>query len=316
MNKRIEGTFSDYSELKDTINFMMSEGYAASQLMVITRNPEGHRLKEETAVDVVVTSDQEESLWDKIVSFFTVDMDDDDEDEVEEEEIFEDYGIDEDTYERFEDALEEGEYLLLIDDAPPATPEHSEFLVRDGIIKEEEDTMKDDKTPKGATPEWAEGNDRSTENMDQAAKVGGHQAPHPDPTPGETETDHVEHEIPQSQHPDPLVDDDGNEIVEGQEGAEHDAPTNADENPDLEEDTTGAPIDAPDPDGDPTMADENQKMDEMQFDAPTAAPEEDGVDGQVSRDPFGFETEEVAADEGGEEVDPEYDDSDRTPPAL
>ena len=301
MNKRVEGTFSDYEDLKETINNLLGQGYTARQLLVLTRNAEGKRLAEETTVGVTITNDHEESLWDKIKSFFTVELDDDgedDEDEIDEEDIFEDYGIDEDTYERFEEALEDGEYLLLVDDAPPAQQEHSDFMVRDGIIPEEDHTMNkdfNDKTAKSAKPDWASSDDKPNGDMEQhtidaAIDAGAH----PDPMPGETEADHVEAEIPSSAHPDPLP-------------AQEDAP-----NPDLEEDVTGEPIEADDPHGDPTMADENQKLEPMQYDETESHPEADDDDQRVSVDPFGGETEDADA----ENVEPDYEETDKNPPAL
>ena len=135
MDKRIEGTFANQEMLIDEITHLIKqEGYAPEQLLVITRNGKSNYITEETAVQVIITSEvrEEDSLWDKIVKFFTVDLD-----EEEEEAIFERYGIDEDTYERFEDALDDGELLLLIDDAAPINDEHAEFLVRDGILPDE-----------------------------------------------------------------------------------------------------------------------------------------------------------------------------------
>ena len=133
MDRRIEGTFREYGNLVRSIEKLQSEGYEASQLLVITRNNLEAGLTEKTGVKVVITKG--ESLWNKIVSFFTVVLDDE---EALEEEIFEDYGIDEELYDRFVQALEEGEYLLLLDTAPPAdVNHHANFMVRDGIIKEE-----------------------------------------------------------------------------------------------------------------------------------------------------------------------------------
>ena len=135
MDKRIEGTFANQEMVIDEITHLIKhEGYAPEQLLVITRNGKSNYITEETAVQVIITGEdrEEDSLWDKIVKFFTVDLD-----EEEEEAIFERYGIDEDTYERFEDALDDGELLLLIDDAAPINDEHAEFLVRDGILSDE-----------------------------------------------------------------------------------------------------------------------------------------------------------------------------------
>ena len=157
MDKRIEGTFVDYQRILGKINDKLEEGYTTEQLLVITREEDGRKLKEDTAVQVKITSDHDDSLWDKIVSFFTVGTDDDDETEKQtdedEEALFEDYGIDSDTYERFEEALDNGEYLLLIDDAPPRHVEYSDFMVRDGIINEEENIM-DNEEKKHVQPDW------------------------------------------------------------------------------------------------------------------------------------------------------------------
>lgn len=156
LDKRVEGSFASYDDIQLAIQNMLDQGYTPQQLVVISRNEEARQLVAESAVEVVVTSDEEESLWDKIVAFFTVELDDEDE-----EELFENYGIDEDTYERFEDALENGEYVLLIDSAPPAQQEHTQYLVRDGILPEEEDTMNHVK------PDWTDADDNVKGDVEQ-----------------------------------------------------------------------------------------------------------------------------------------------------
>ncbi|UJF15223.1 general stress protein [Jeotgalibaca sp. MA1X17-3] len=250
MNKRIEGTFADYQRMLVAINDMLAEGYSAKQLLVITREEEGHRLEEDTKVDVVVTSDQEDSLWDRIVSFFTVEMDEDDSteevEEVDEEKLFEDYGIDSDTYERFEEALDNGEYLLLVDAAPPAHVEHSEFMVRDGIIDEEEDIMDQEKNnqpvddqKKSAQPDWASGNDISTGDVENHSRK-------------------------------------------------------------AEKDVTS----------------DNEKPSQILVDKNVSHPVADESMDRVSKDPFGMDTEAVEKGEGAKDVDPDYDETEKNPPAL
>ena len=176
LDKRVEGSFASYDDIQLAIQNMLDQGYTPQQLVVISRNEEARQLVAESAVEVVVTSDEEESLWDKIVAFFTVELDDDDDDE---EELFENYGIDEDTYERFEDALENGEYVLLIDNAPPAQQEHTQYLVRDGILPEEEDTMNHVK------PDWTDADDNVKGDVEKHSIEAGKKAthPHPDPKP-------------------------------------------------------------------------------------------------------------------------------------
>ena len=174
LDKRVEGSFASYDDIQLAIQNMLDQGYTPQQLVVISRNEEARQLVAESAVEVVVTSDEEESLWDKIVAFFTVELDDDDE-----EELFENYGIDEDTYERFEDALENGEYVLLIDSAPPVRQEHTQYLVRDGILPEEEDTMNQVK------PDWTDADDNVKGDVEKHSIEAGKKAthPHPDPQP-------------------------------------------------------------------------------------------------------------------------------------
>lgn len=251
MNKRIEGTFVDYQRMLVAINDMLAEGYSAKQLLVITREEEGRRLKEDTTVEVVITSDQEDSLWDRIVSFFTVEMDEDEDsaeeiEEVDEEALFEDYGIDSDTYERFEEALDSGEYLLLVDAAPPAHVEHSEFMVRDGIIDEEEVIMDQEKNnqamddqKKSAQPDWASENDTSTGDVESHSR--------------EAEKD---------------------------------------------------------------IASDHEKPSQILVDKNVSHPVMDEEMDRVSKDPFGMETEAVEKGEGGKDVDPDYDETEKNPPAL
>lgn len=284
MDKRVEGSFASYQDIQAAIQNMLDQGYTAQQLVVISRNEEARQLVAESAIEVVVTSDEEESLWDKIVAFFTVDLDDDDE-----EELFENYGIDEDTYERFEDALENGEYVLLIDNAPPAQQEHTQYLVRDGILPEEEDTMNHVK------PDWTDADDNVKGDVEKHSIEAGKKATHshPDPKPGVSAGDNVKEPIPQSQHPDPPVEDD-DESSEGNEDGEA---------PDLKEDVTGQPIEAEEVDGDPTMADYNQNLADMQVDHSDSHPESEEEGTPISTDPFGGET---IVEDDASDVEPDY----------
>ena len=263
LDKRVEGSFASYDDIQLAIQNMLDQGYTPQQLVVISRNEEARQLVAESAVEVVVTSDEEESLWDKIVAFFTVELDDDDE-----EELFENYGIDEDTYERFEDALENGEYVLLIDNAPPAQQEHTQYLVRDGILPEEEDTMNHVK------PDWTDADDNVKGDVEKHSIEAGKKAthPHPDPKPGVS------------------AGDEGDENEDG-------------EAPDLKEDVTGQPIEAEEVEGDPTMADDNQNLADMQVDHSDSHPEaeEDGT--PISTDPFGGET---VVEDDASDVEPDY----------
>ena len=96
MNRRIEGAFREYGHLLEAIDDLQETGYEAEQLLVVTRNDSDSGLTEKTGVAIVVT--RGESLWDKIVSFFTVDLDgDENREDVDEEDVFENFGIDEDT---------------------------------------------------------------------------------------------------------------------------------------------------------------------------------------------------------------------------
>ena len=263
LDKRVEGSFASYDDIQLAIQNMLDQGYTPQQLVVISRNEEARQLVAESAVEVVVTSDEEESLWDKIVAFFTVELDDDDE-----EELFENYGIDEDTYERFEDALENGEYVLLIDNAPPAQQEHTQYLVRDGILPEEEDTMNHVK------PDWTDADDNVKGDVEKHSIEAGKKATHP--------------------HPDPK-----HGVSAGDEGDENEDG----EAPDLKEDVTGQPIEAEEVEGDPTMADDNQNLADMQFDHSDSHPEaeEDGT--PISTDPFGGET---VVEDDASDVEPDY----------
>lgn len=265
LDKRVEGSFASYDDIQLAIQNMLDQGYTPQQLVVISRNEEARQLVAESAVEVVVTSDEEESLWDKIVAFFTVELDDDDDDE---EELFENYGIDEDTYERFEDALENGEYVLLIDNAPPAQQEHTQYLVRDGILPEEEDTMNHVK------PDWTDADDNVKGDVEKHSIEAGKKATHPHPDP----------------KPDVSAGDEGDENEDG-------------EAPDLKEDVTGQPIEAEEVEGDPTMADDNQNLADMQVDHSDSHPEaeEDGT--PISTDPFGGET---VVEDDASDVEPDY----------
>lgn len=260
MNKRIEGTFKEYGSLLAAIDELKADGYEPEQLLVITRNEIAAGLTERTGVEVVVT--RGESLWDRIVSFFTVDMDGEDDRLEDEEHVFEDYGIDEETYERFEDSLEDGEYLLLVDTAPPAEADvHADFMVRDGIIKvDDKDKML------AARPDWA----------DETAEVDGDVPRHSRALEARetngmamAEFTHDEVDVP---------DEDNTGLAE--------VPVRESEHPDQADDITGEPIVVDAEPGDVTEGDEDMALDEMQYDE-VDYPDED----RISQDPFGGETE-------------------------
>lgn len=270
MDKRIEGTFANQEMVIDEITHLIKhEGYAPEQLLVITRNGKSNYITEETAVQVIITGEdrEEDSLWDKIVKFFTVDLDED-----EEETIFERYGIDEDTYERFEDALDDGELLLLIDDAAPVNDEHAEFLVRDGILPDE-----------------------------KIVPVAPVTASKPDWTPADSEEvgDVPAHSIEAAKK------------LEGTEVAAE-SPTQP---ADVTDDITGQPIEA-ETVADPAMAEASHRLPDMQFDKNDSLPEMDEEKEQFSKDPFGGDTVVAEAGEDAEDIEPDYEETDKTKPAL
>ena len=273
MDKRIEGTFANQEMVIDEITHLIKhEGYAPEQLLVITRNGKSNFITEETAVQVIITGEdrEEDSLWDKIVKFFTVDLD-----EEEEEAIFERYGIDEDTYERFEDALDDGELLLLIDDAAPINDEHAEFLVRDGILPDEKVIPVEAVAAVTATkPDW------TSADSEEVGDVPAHSI-------------EAEKKL---------------EVTEA--GAA--APTQP---ADVTDDITGQPIEA-ETVADPAMAEESHHLPEMQFDKDDSLPEVNEEKEQFSKDPFGGDTVVAEAGEDAEDIEPDYDETDKPKPAL
>lgn len=310
MNKRIEGSFADPGYLQEVIQQFLRQGYSARQLTILTRETDLRHAFGESGVPVKIVNDSSsgDTFWNRIVSFFTVELDDDDEDaeagmleeRVDEEDVFEECGIARSSYQRFEEALDSGEHLLLVDEAP-IEQQVSDFLVRDGIIEEGEISMTDkmkDQDKQAATPDWAE-NDAVKGDVNnhsvQAEKAPASQphGAHPDPEPGETEGNHVEAEIPASQHPDPEVDEQGNEIVRDDQKEGH--PGKA-----FEKEEGQAPAGSS----------------QLQYDRDDSNPQLQDDSDRISTDPFGGNPEEVAEGEGGEQTEPQYDDSDHTPPAL
>jgi len=273
MDKRIEGTFANQEMLIDEITHLIKhEGYAPEQLLVITRNGKSNYITEETAVQVIITGEdrEEDSLWDKIVKFFTVDLD-----EEEEEAIFERYGIDEDTYERFEDALDDGELLLLIDDAAPINDEHAEFMVRDGILPDEKVVSATATATATATkPDWTsadseEAGDVPAHSIEAAKKLFSTEAELATPT----------------------------------------APA------DVTDDITGQPIEA-EAVADPAMAEDSHHLPELQFDKDDSLPEAAEEKELFSKDPFGGDTVAAEAGEDADDIDPDYEKTDKPKPAL
>ena len=270
MDKRIEGTFANQEMLLDEITHLIKhEGYAPEQLLVITRNGKSNFITEETAVQVIVTGEdrEEDSLWDKIVKFFTVDLE-----EEEEEAIFERYGIDEDTYERFEDALDDGELLLLIDDAAPINDEHAEFLVRDGILPDEKAVPVAAVT--ATKPDWA------SADSEEAGDVPAHSI--------EAEKQLEVTEVAAASPTQPA---------------------------DVTDDITGQRIEA-ETVADPAMAEDSHRLPEMRFDKDDSLPELEEEKEQFSKDPFGGDTVAAETGEDAEDIEPDYEETDKPKPAL
>lgn len=270
MDKRIEGTFANQEMLLDVITHLIKhEGYAPEQLLVITRNGKSNFITEETAVQVIVTGEdrEEDSLWDKIVKFFTVDLE-----EEEEEAIFERYGIDEDTYERFEDALDDGELLLLIDDAAPINDEHAEFLVRDGILPDEKAVPVASVT--ATKPDWA------SADSEEAGDVPAHSI--------EAEKQLEVTEVAAASPTQPA---------------------------DVTDDITGQRIEA-ETVADPAMAEDSHRLPEMWFDKDDSLPELEEEKEQFSKDPFGGDTVAAETGEDAEDIEPDYEETDKPKPAL
>lgn len=303
MDKRIDGTFINQELIIEEIKHLTKEeGYAPEQLLVITRKATTDFITPETGVEVILTGqgEDDDSLWDKIVNFFTVALDD--ETEETEEAIFEHYGLDEDTYERFEESLEDGELLLLIDDAAPVNDEPSDFLIRDGILPDED--VNDSKT-KTSQPDWVAEDQQYKGDMPAhavaAEKAIEEGAAEPAMTHDEMNEMVVRDEYEMAQLP-------KEKVTVAAEGAEA--------HPDVKDPVTGQPIEAAPVDGDPTMAEENHEMADMQFDEEESFPEHEETQEQFSKDPFGFDT--VVADEGvdADDIPPVYEQPDKKRPAL
>ncbi len=317
MDKRIDGTFVNQELVIEEINHLIKEeGYAPEQLLVLTRKAKNDFITTETGVQVILTGEDhdDDSLWDKIVNFFTVDMD-----EEEEEKIFESYGIDEDTYERFEDALEDGELLLLIDDAAPVNDEHADFLVRDGIIPDEH---ADEKKAKATQPDWAAEDDTAKGDMPPHAIEAEKESQAVAAGVMESRADVKETVLPEEAEP--VTHGEMNEMVvrEEYEVAEiHKVKTTSvsgkiEKQPDLKDIVTDQPIEAEAVAGDPTMAEDNHEMADMQFDKEDSLPELEEAEEQYSKDPFGGDT--VVAEEGedADDIPPVYENPDKKRPAL
>lgn len=315
MDKRIEGTFANQEMVIDEITHLIKhEGYAPEQLLVITRNGKSNYITQETAVQVIITGEdrEEDSLWDKIVKFFTVDLD-----EEEEETIFERYGIDEDTYERFEDALDDGELLLLIDDAAPVNDEHAEFLVRDGILPDEKIVPVAPVT--ASKPDWTpadseEVGDVPAHSIEATKKLEETEVATAQPTQPADVTDDItgqpiEAEITTvtATKPDwtPADSAEATEVAA-------ESPTQP---ADLIDDITGQPVEA-EKVADPAMAEESHQLPEMQFDKDDSLPEVVKEKEQFSKDPFGGDTVVAETGEDAEDIEPDYEETDKTKPAL
>ena len=317
MDKRIDGTFVNQELVIDEINHLIKEeGYAPEQLLVLTRKAKNDFITTETGVQVVLTGEDHDndSLWDKIVNFFTVDMD-----EEEEEKIFESYGIDEDTYERFEDAMENGELLLLIDDAAPVNEEHADFLVRDGILPDEH---AGDKQAKATEPDWAAADVTAKGDMPQHAIEAEKESQAVAAGMTESGADLKEAVLPEEAKP--IVHEEMNEMVVREEYEVAEIPKektaavsgDVEKQPDLKDIVTDQPIKTEAVAGDPTMAEDNHEMADMQFDAEDSLPELEESEEQYSKDPFGGDT--VAAEEGedADDIPPVYENPDKKRPAL
>lgn len=317
MDKKIDGTFVNQELVIEEINHLIKEeGYAPEQLLVLTRKAKNDFITTETGVQVVLTGEDhdDDSLWDKIVNFFTVDMD-----EEEEEKIFESYGIDEDTYERFEDALEDGELLLLIDDAAPVNDEHADFLVRDGILP---DKHAEEKKAKATQPDWAADDDTDKGDMPPHAIEAEKSSEVIAAGLTESQADLKEAVLPEGAQP--IAHEEMNEMVVREEYEVAEIPKGkaavvsreVEKTPDLKDDVTDQPIEAEAAAVDPTMAEDNHEMADMQFDKEESLPELEEAEEQYSKDPFGGDT--VVAEEGedADDIPPVYENPSKKRPAL
>lgn len=83
----------------------------------------------------------------------------------------------------------------------------------------------------------------------------------------------------------------------------------------MTDDITGQPIEA-EKVADPMMAEENQKLPEMQFDKDDSLVKLAEEKEQFSKDPFGGDTVVAEAGVDAEDIEPDYDETDKPKPAL
>ena len=83
----------------------------------------------------------------------------------------------------------------------------------------------------------------------------------------------------------------------------------------MTDDITGQPIEA-EVVADPAMAEDSQLLPEMQFDKDDSLPQMDEEKEQFSKDPFGGDTVVAETGEDAEDIEPDYEETDKTKPAL
>ncbi|WP_027108820.1 general stress protein [Lacticigenium naphthae] len=144
MERIVEGTYLTMKEVREAIERLEEDNYSVDEMMVITDKEKQY---DETQIasyavniDSVEVSEEEESFWDKIketLSFDQYSSNDSDS-------LLTEFGVNEERAEHFNEALEAGEIILLVDsNAPKKIDELSSVNeeVMDGEFPGSEETV-------------------------------------------------------------------------------------------------------------------------------------------------------------------------------
>lgn len=116
IERRVEGTYRTTADAKTAVKRLFDEGYQREEMLLIVNkaSQQKNELDQDLRVMVdTVDAEDEPSLWDRIVETFTVD------EEADYDYSLEQYGVREGNAERFQEALQANEIVLLVESGAP-----------------------------------------------------------------------------------------------------------------------------------------------------------------------------------------------------
>lgn len=108
--KKIQGAYPTLEETVDKVDQLLKEGHRTDNITVVAQKEKIEAIHTETLADVdaITTNENQPSVWEKVKNVFSSENEADD--------PLRKYGFDEEPTERYNTAIKNGEYVILIDD--------------------------------------------------------------------------------------------------------------------------------------------------------------------------------------------------------